>query len=83
MGYRKAAMMRRTQYVGGHYRRGKNGGRHWVRGHVRNEGLDFERCPWPPIKWGLVWAIFFAPLTCGLSGVAWLICRHVRKQRSQ
>jgi hypothetical protein len=29
--------MRRTQYVGGHYRTSKNGNVHWVSGHSRND----------------------------------------------
>jgi len=37
MGYRKAAMMRRRQYVGGHYRTSRNGKTHWVEGHWRND----------------------------------------------
>ena len=36
MGYRKAAMMRRSQYVRGHYRTSKNGNTYWVGGHSRN-----------------------------------------------
>jgi hypothetical protein len=28
---------------------------------------------WRPIRWGLVWAIFFAPLTFGLSFIPWLV----------
>ena len=37
MGYRKAAVLRRTQYVSGQYRTNKNGTTYWVEGHVRNE----------------------------------------------
>jgi len=37
MGYRKAARMRRTQYVSGHYRTSKTGKTYWVGGHVRND----------------------------------------------
>ena len=36
MGYRKAAMMRRPQYVRGHYRTSKTGKTYWVGGHSRN-----------------------------------------------
>jgi hypothetical protein len=45
MGYRRAAQLRRSQYVRGHYRRGKNGDLHWVSGHMRNEtnvGCGFQ-----------------------------------------
>ena len=37
MGYRKAAKLRRTQHVSGHYRTSKSGKRYWVEGHVRND----------------------------------------------
>ena len=37
MGYRKAARMRRTQWVGGHYRTSSTGKTYWVNGHVRND----------------------------------------------
>ena len=37
MGYRKAARMRRTQYVGGHYRTSSKGKTYWVNGHTRND----------------------------------------------
>ena len=37
MGYRKAAKLRRCQYVSGHYRTSKNGTTYWVDGHIRNE----------------------------------------------
>ena len=40
MGYRKAAMLRRTQYVRGHYRTNSKGESYWVEGHVRNEPPD-------------------------------------------
>ena len=36
MGCRKAAMMRRPQYVSGHFRRSSKGKRYWVKGHSRN-----------------------------------------------
>ena len=42
MGYRKAAMMRRRQYVSGHYRTSKNGNTYWVEGHMRND----HKVPW-------------------------------------
>lgn len=45
MGYRKAARMRRTQYVRGHYRRSRNGNSYYVGGHVRNDyGGDGTGC---------------------------------------
>ena len=37
MGYRKAARMHRTQYVGGHYRTSSKGKIYWVNGHMRND----------------------------------------------
>ena len=37
MGYRKAAKLRRTQYVRGHYRTSKTGKTCYVSGHVRND----------------------------------------------
>jgi hypothetical protein len=37
MGYRKAAKLRRTQYVRGHYRTSKTGKTYYVSGHVRND----------------------------------------------
>ena len=37
MGYRKAAKLRRTQHVSGHYRTSKSGKGYWVEGHVRND----------------------------------------------
>ena len=37
MGYRKAAKLRRTQHVSGHYRTSKSGKRYWVEGHIRND----------------------------------------------
>ena len=36
MGYRRAAMERRPQYVRGHWRTSKNGHTYWVEGHGRN-----------------------------------------------
>jgi len=81
MGYRKAAKMRRRQYVGGHYRTSKNGNTYWVSGHMRNDDPDFDLAPFRwglDIRWGLVWAIFFAPLTLGLSFVPWVV-HQVRK----
>jgi len=82
MGYRKAAMMRRRQYVGGHYRTSKNGNTYWVSGHTRNDYPDFDLASLPPIRWGLVWAIFFAPLTLGLSFVPWVV-HQVRKPKKR
>ena len=42
MGYRRAAKMRRTQYVSGHYRTSKNGKTFWVEGHMRNDRPDYK-----------------------------------------
>lgn len=40
MGYRKAARMRRTQYVRGHYRTSRTGKTYYVSGHMRNDYGD-------------------------------------------
>ena len=42
MGYRRAAQLRRTQIVRGHWRRRKSGTRYYVRGHIRNGPNDFK-----------------------------------------
>ena len=81
MGYRKAAMMRRTQYVGGHYRTSKTGKNYWVSGHMRNDSLGLRSVQWPHIRWGLIWAIFFAPLTLGLSFIPWLVHQVLKSRR--
>jgi len=66
MGYRRAAQLRRSQYVRGHYRRGKNGDLHWVSGHMRNDtnvGCGFQ------VFWG--WII-----------VGWIPAFHVSSGNS-
>ena len=66
MGYRKAARLRRTQYVRGHYRTSKNGTTHYVSGHVRNDCGDSggQGCALAGI-WIL--CLVFAPFTKGVT----------------
>ena len=78
MGYRKAAMMRRHQYVGGHYRRSKKGKMYWVSAHSRNAPPDFGPTKWPAIQWGLAFAVFLAPLSFGLSILFWWLLKTKR-----
>ena len=82
MGYRKAAKMRRTQYVRGHYRTSKTGKTYYVSGHVRN---DYGNgCCVVIAAIGISTAA--APATMGLSilaalvlGAAWnYLSRHPR-----
>lgn len=47
MGYRKAAMMRRTQYVRGHYRTSRTGKTYYVSGHMRNDYGNGDGCLGP------------------------------------
>ena len=60
MGYRRAAMERRPQYVRGHWRTSKNGNTYWVGGHGRNG--------WEPMSTFqlFVW-LFMAALILGLA----------------
>ena len=48
-------MMRRRQWVGGHYRTSKNGKTYWVGGHMRNDygSDDGTGCLWMAI-FGLI-----------------------------
>jgi len=63
MGYRKAAMMRRPQYVRGHYRTSKNGNTYWVEGHGRN-GYESSNTP---IALQLLFLLFMAALIVALA----------------
>ena len=75
MGYRKAAMMRRRQYVRGHYRTSKNGNTYWVDGHTRNDyDDDFDGCLWVVAILFIV-PVFFLPVWMVIEahGVAWLV----------
>ena len=68
MGYRRAAQLRRTQFVKGHWRRRKSGTRYFVKGHTRNGSYT-----------ALGSTIFFlilivsGPFTFGLTWLAGLI----------
>jgi hypothetical protein len=60
MGYRRAAMERRPQYVRGHWRTSKSGHTYWVEGHSRN-GWE------PTSNWQLLGLLFMAALILGLA----------------
>ena len=65
MGYRRAAMRRRPQYVSSHWRRSKNGNYYKVSGHARNAPL-YEPNE-PAFVIGMVIAGFF---TFGITWIA-------------
>ena len=69
MGYRKAAMLRRSQYVRGHYRTNSKGESYWVEGHCRNEVQDNRESRLSKTAGFMIWWGMLGFLLCaGLSG---------------
>ena len=68
MGYRRAAQLRRTQFVKGHWRRRKSGTRYFVKGHTRNGS-------YAPLGSTVFFLILLVagPFTFGLTWLAGLI----------
>ena len=85
MGYRKAAKMRRTQYVRGHYRTSKNDNVYYVSGHMRNDygDPDGQGCALAGI-W--IFSLILAPFTKGMTlllGIALTIAVQAADKESK
>ena len=90
MGYRRAAQLRRTQFVKGHWRRRKSGTRYFVKGHTRNGSYTALNSPIfflilivaGPFTFGLTWLV--ALITwASVQGANKTIFREMRESRER